>query len=44
MILLTDTELYDLMNNEILENGDSNRVLSIGYDLKPKAYYNMNKE
>lgn len=44
MILLTDTELYDLINNRVLENGDPNRVLSIGYDLKPKAYYNINKE
>lgn len=44
MILLTDTELYDLINNGVLENGDPNRVLPIGYDLRPKAYCNMNKE
>lgn len=44
MILLTDTELYDLINNGVLENGESSKVLSIGYDLRPKAYYNMNKE
>ena len=29
MVLLTDTEIYDLINNEVLENGNSNRVLSI---------------
>lgn len=44
MILLTDTEVCDLINKEVLKNADSSRVLCIGYDLKPKAYYNMNNE
>lgn len=44
MILLTDTEVYDLINNNILEKADANRVLCIGYDLKPQSYYNTNKE
>ena len=44
MILLTDTEIVDLINVNILENATPQNVLSIGYDLKPKAYYNANKE
>lgn len=44
MILLTDTDIYDLINNKTLENADVDRVLCIGYDLKPQAYYNANKE
>lgn len=44
MILLTDTEVYDLINKGIIEKADPQRVLCIGYDLKPQAYYNISKE
>lgn len=44
MILLSDTDIYDLINNNVMKNADPSRVLSIGYDLNPQAYYNANKE
>ena len=44
MELLTDNNIYEIINNNILKNADNECVLSIGYDLQTKAFYNMNKE
>ncbi len=44
MKILSDTGVYDLINNEILQNAEPDKVLCIGYDLTPQSYYNMNKE
>jgi len=44
MRLLTDNEIIEIIGQGILHEADEEKVLSIGYDLKPRAYYNMNKE
>ena len=44
MRLLTDNEIVEIIGQGILHEADEEKVLSIGYDLKPRAYYNMNKE
>lgn len=44
MKLLVDSEIKELIGKEILSNAEENRALSIGYDLKVQAYYNLNQE
>lgn len=44
MKLLTDVEITKIIEDKVLENADVKSILSIGYDLKPQAYYNTNKE
>lgn len=44
MKLLVNKEIERLIVNEILQRSNINNILSIGYDLRTKAYYNANKE
>lgn len=44
MKLLVDKDIEGLIVNNVLQRSNNNNILSIGYDLKPKAYYNANKE
>lgn len=44
MKLLVDKEIEGLIVNKILQRSNINNILSIGYDLRTKAYYNANKE
>lgn len=44
MGLLIDREICQYIESGVFQNFDQNRVLSIGYDLRPLSYYDSNGE
>lgn len=44
MGVLCDTEIRKLMRDKHMKNCNTDNILSIGYDLRPRSYYNTNRD